>query len=177
MRKSASPDRAGFTLLELIMVVTIMAVLAGAIVPNLNSYFSGNTIKNATSTLGYIIRFARSAAVERSVRTKISFNPENGDVIFSVEEDPSLQPGVYVPEPVPVAYPKEYKKEVKVAGIVKNSLFGSQAENELTFNPDGSTSDAFIYLADRDGRKNTIAIVGLTGQVMTWNYEATSFTD
>ncbi|HXK94990.1 MAG TPA: hypothetical protein PKV38_15055, partial [bacterium] len=65
----------------------------------------------------------------------------------------------------------------KAALIEKRTLFGTLEENELTFQPNGSTSDTFIYLVDDRERVYTIGIIGLTGQVLVWDHAVESFYD
>ncbi len=175
MKYNHTYKKSGFTLIELILVVTIMAIMAGAIVPNLGSHLTGDTIKNASQSLSYIIRYARSVAVEQSIKTKIVFSQESGEIAFMTESESSTQPGMFAPQPLPVAYPRHYQEEVKIARIVKHVLNGTQNENELGFNPDGSTSDTFIYLTNEEQTIYTIGVVGITGQIMVWDHPVESF--
>jgi len=165
----------GFTLIELVMVITIMAVLLGAVVPSFNHVLGGKPIQSAATTLSNMIRYARSVAVTRSMMTKMSFDPEKGTIVLSVEEDPINNTGTFVTEPFPVAYEQDFPKDVKVQKIDKSALSGSLMENEITFNPDGSSTDTLIYLVDATEKIYTIGVVGLTGQVLTWDHMVENF--
>jgi len=165
----------GFTLVELMLVITIMGIMLGMLVPNFSPLLQGMTLKHASQAVAQILRYARSVAVERSTAAKVTFDPETGAILLATEADPVNSPGVYQEEPLPVAYPREYRTKVKVPLIDKRSLFGTQEENELTFMPNGSTSDTFIYLVDENERVYTIGIIGLTGQVMVWDHVVQSF--
>ncbi len=164
-----------FTLVELLLVVTIIAIMAGSIIPNIGASLTGATLDNATKTLSYLVRYVRSVAVERSVVAKLTLDPNSADISFTVEADPQNQSGVFEEESLPLSFSSKYQDKVKIAGMNKNSLFGSQEENVITFQPNGTTSDTFIYLTDDDMRVHTIGIVGITGQVITWDYECNSF--
>lgn len=172
--RKKSPTR-GFTLVEMVLVITIMAIMLGSIVPNFKPFMESATIKDAARTLSHMIRYARSMAVEQSACVEVSFDPDTGNIWVLVESDPINEPGVYEPVKLPVDYPKKYRTDIKIASIVKQTLFGSQEDNVVSFLSDGTTSDTFIYLTDRYEQVYTIGIVGLTGQVMVWNYAAQSF--
>lgn len=59
------------------MVIMILGIMMGAIVPNMRSFLSGSALKHTASSLADIIRYSRSAAIERSVVTKLTFMVEN----------------------------------------------------------------------------------------------------
>ncbi|MBN2327529.1 MAG: GspH/FimT family pseudopilin [Candidatus Omnitrophica bacterium] len=174
-RSSADGLRRGFTLVELMLVITIMGIMLGAITPTFKPFLDSQTLKNATSSLAQIIRFVRSMAVEQSAVVQITFDKDTGGVLVAMENDPINMPGVLAPVALPVRYPKEYQEKVRVASIVKQTLFGTQQEDMITFQPDGTTSDTFIYLVDEYENTYTIGIVGLMGQVMTWNHAVDNF--
>ncbi|HOJ61228.1 MAG TPA: prepilin-type N-terminal cleavage/methylation domain-containing protein [bacterium] len=175
----ASQEKApgGFTLVELMLVITLMGIMLGMLVPNFSPLMQGMTLKHASQAVAQILRYARGVAVERSAVTKITFDPETGNIRLSSEADPVNFPGVFQEEALPVAYPREYRAKVKAALIEKRTLFGTLEENELTFQPNGSTSDTFIYLVDDRERVYTIGIIGLTGQVLVWDHAVESFYD
>jgi type IV fimbrial biogenesis protein FimT len=72
-RQASSTRRrsAGFTLIELITAITIMAVLAGLAAPSFSSFIANQRIRNTSFDLMAALMLARSEAVTR-----------NGDVSF-----------------------------------------------------------------------------------------------
>ncbi len=163
-------------MVELMLVITIMGIMVGMITPNLRSALEGRALAHAAQGLSTTIRYARSVAVERGLVTKLSFDLNSGKVIFQVESDPLNNAGVFTEEPLPIAFKTGEDRKVKVSSIIKRSLSGSQQNNEITFNPNGSTSDTFIYLTKEDGTNvHTIGIVGLVGQVIVWEKSVESF--
>lgn len=167
----------GFTLTEMLLVITIIAIVLGTIVPQFGSFMQSTALKNTASTLADIIRFARSTAIERSAITRIEFNLEEGTILLSAEADPFTLPGAFELQRLPITPPKEFGSVVKIAKIEKHSIAGSLEDSVISFTPDGTTSDTFIYLIDTSERVYTIGIVGLTGQVMVWDHGVTSFYD
>lgn len=167
--------RRGFTLVEMVLVITIMAIMLGSVIPNFKPFMESATIKDAASTLAQMIRYTRSLAVEQSACVEMAFDSETGDIWVSIESDPINSPGIYEPIRLPVDYPKKYRTDIQVAGVIKQTLSGSQEDEVISFLPDGTTSDTFVYLTDKYEQIATIGIVGLTGQVMVWNFAAQSF--
>ncbi len=161
----------GFTLMELVMVITLMGVMMGMAIPSFRNLMSSQELKNAAQGISNIIRYARSEAIQRSAQTKVVFDAEAGGLLFSVETDPFLQPGVFTEERTPFPVPKQLREPaaIKIASFEKQSLYGGLEENELLFSPDGSTSDALLVLVDETQRAYTVGVVGLTGQVLIWN--------
>jgi type IV fimbrial biogenesis protein FimT len=63
----------GFTLIELMVVVAITAILLAAAAPSFTSFFDKQRVKNAASQLYGDLQFARSEAVQRNRKVKITF--------------------------------------------------------------------------------------------------------
>ena len=165
----------GFTLVEMLLVITIMAIMLGGITPMFKPFLEGTTLKHAAQTLSHILRYTRSLAIERSAITQILFDQDTGIIQISIEADPVNAPGTYEPVRLPIKYPKKYRTDTSIAKIDKRTLSGSQKANEITFQPDGTTSDSFIYMIDKHENTYTVGIVGLTGQVMIWKGMTESF--
>ncbi len=163
--------------MELMMVIMIMGIMVGAIVPNFGPFLDRITLKNAANNIATTVRYARSVAIERSSVTKLMFDLDTGDVTFVAEADPINMPGEFVEERLPFPYPKEYREKVSFSQIIKHSLFDTDEQNVLSFQPNGATSDTFIYLMDPDEQVYTVGIIGLTGQVMVWNRAVETFYD
>lgn len=66
MLTSGEQSARGFTIIELMIVVVILAVLAAIAVPNLRSFIVGQRIKTASFDLYSTMLFARSEAIKRS---------------------------------------------------------------------------------------------------------------
>jgi prepilin-type N-terminal cleavage/methylation domain-containing protein len=81
-----SASRAGFSLIELLVVVAIMAIMAAVALPAIARYFRNYKIRNAVQAVGGEITAARNKAVMKNV---------NWGVVFLIENDPQGRPTRY----------------------------------------------------------------------------------
>jgi type IV fimbrial biogenesis protein FimT len=94
MRKSAS----GFTLIELMVVLTVLAILASIGVPSFRELIASQRVKDAGSTLQSALLLTRSEALKRNTTIALVpatagqwnagwrvTNPGDGTVLFSYE--------------------------------------------------------------------------------------------
>jgi len=114
----------GFTLVELIVVVSIISLMIGFIVPNLDSFLSKDRSKKAVRSVFYIVQSLRSKAKKNFKDYYLIINPsndtyaigngsdspENEKIIGSDISIESIQvPGAFVSR-MKKAYIKFYKK-------------------------------------------------------------------
>lgn len=163
--------------MEMLMVVTIMGIMLGAVIPNFRPFVEATTLKNTANTFSYMIRYARSIAIQRSVNVKLTLpgEGETGQVAFMVEPDPMNANGTFMEEQLPISYPEKLGDTIKIGQIMQNTLSGMQPTNEIAFDPQGMTSDTLITMTDPQERVYTIGIVGISGQVLIWDHEVSSF--
>ena len=67
----------GFTLIELMVTVTVLAILMGVGIPSFRSFVQGQKVKSATHDLMTALTLARSEAVKRN--TNVTLAPTTAD--------------------------------------------------------------------------------------------------
>jgi prepilin-type N-terminal cleavage/methylation domain-containing protein len=175
----------GFTLIELILVLTIMGVLSAAIAPSMKGFLASQKLPHAARLFSSSIRYCRSTAVQRSVRTRLIFDMEAGRIRMEAEGSPFSQPGVFQEMPQPSPLQDILEKNVSEIQMKQMTSAGPRDVDQLEFLPDGVVvgpegriTDTFIYLKGNDASKvYTVAVVGITGQVLVMDHEASTFYD
>lgn len=117
MRDPHSGGRAGFTTVELVVVLLIVAILGGMIAPVVGSAVRGSILRSATSQAATALRRARNMAIAKGMPHCLRFvqgEPPLAE-IYSVDEIPGSDPappagtgrsagGVSLPEGSVVAF-------------------------------------------------------------------------
>jgi general secretion pathway protein H len=147
MRLRASRRGAGVTMLELLVVLSIMALVAAFVVPLFGAGISTAELKGAARQVAAGLRFARSEAVATRRETHLVLDLEQRTM--RVDRDPRVH-----------ALPKE----------IEMKLFTAQADlvNEkvgaIRFYPDGGSNGGRVTLASGE-RKYDVDVDWLTGRV------------
>ncbi len=167
--------RAGFTLMELLLVIALIAVLAGVTVPVFRYTAQGFRIRSTASTLAETIRYARSTSVTRSVRGKLQFVSQPPAMALEMEDDPLQAPGTYNEIQLPHRMQDVLGKGIKHVDVKEKTATGFEETDTIEFFPDGRCTDTFLYLYGEDDSVHTVAVVGISGQVMLFEGEVDSY--
>lgn len=87
----------GFTIIELMVVIAIIAILAAAAVPNINSYMESRRVVSAAESIYSYLLYARSEAISRSQPVVLRITPENsatGTWELGVSTDTDCSPAI-----------------------------------------------------------------------------------
>uniref|UniRef100_UPI00300CC2E1 pilus assembly FimT family protein n=1 Tax=Pseudomonas aeruginosa TaxID=287 RepID=UPI00300CC2E1 len=71
---------AGFSLIELMMVLVLVAIFASIAVPSFNALIERNRIQTASEELYSLLQYARSEAVNRHANVSIRATQNNDDL-------------------------------------------------------------------------------------------------
>ena len=137
----------GVTLLELLVVLSIMAVIAAIVVPVFTGGVSGSELKGATREVAAGLRLARSEALATRKETRVTLDLENRS--FQVERDPRTH-----------ALPKQIELKLFTA----QSDLVSDKVGAIRFFPDGGSNGGRVTLAAGE-RKFNVDVDWLTGRV------------
>ena len=144
--KSVVPTRSrGFTLTELMVTVTIAAILLAIGIPSFRSFILGQRVKTASFDTGYTLTLARSEAIKRNsdvVITPASGGWQNGWTVTNGDTTLSQQ----------AAYPG-----VTITSSVTSLTYSNSGRLTGTVNPTFEISD----INDASTRCITVNLSGL----------------
>lgn len=163
MTLTSASDKRGFTLLEILLVVSIMAMAALLVVPSVtgmdNRRFDAQ-VREASGLLNY----ARRTAVVRGLPTRVSFHTEedgSGDASDGNAEDDSgsrpgpLRAGRWVADGIRLGFRDSTGQQREIDG-----------ELDIMFYPEGGSTGGELLLS-RNGRRAEINIDPFSGRVNT----------
>ncbi len=159
-------SRVGFTLIELMVVVVVMAVMAGAIGPTIASAVGRRGIRAAADNTADLLDFAHAGAIARRQTLTVLVDPSRG-LLHVVARRPAL-PWLSDDEGPVERTLSELKLpggvEVEVSG--PDLAAGDDGATELVFMPDGDMDEASVILTDTKGRSRTIEVAPSVGRVL-----------
>lgn len=137
----------GVTLLELLIVLSIMAVVAAIAIPRLGGGVSTTELKSAARQVASGLRFARSEALATRRETTVTVDLERR--VFRVDRDPRE-----------IALPAA--SELKL--FTAQSDIASERTGAIRFFPDGGSNGGRLTIASGE-RKYEVDVDWLTGRV------------
>lgn len=174
-RAGRMPPLSAFSLLELILVIALMGVLSGVTVPILRNSVDSHRMSMAASTMAEAVRYTRSTCISKSLRGRLVIETDPPNVHLELEEDPLNAPGTFTEARLPFRMQGILGREVRSIAIQEKTPTGFEEAQNISFFPDGRCTDAFLYLRGNNARCYTIAVVGISGQVMVFDRETTSY--
>jgi len=183
--------RAGFTLVELMITLVIIAIMASIGTPALLSSLPGMRVNGAVRQVLSDIRLAKTKSIERGMPVVVKFhvnssaNAATGTYVVAVDDN---EDGNFTSDDT------SYVKEFTIADDYANIEFSSAVSgtpsdgvdldldtaNAITFMPNGSASEnGNIYLrpAEDTGEKNRrIQIFSSTGTARVESWDGSTWT-
>lgn len=180
--------RRGHTLTEMLVVMTILALITGVAIPRFISALSRSHLDAAYDATRGALLFARARAVASGVRHQFTLDTSTGElVVEAYRPEESLMPpapGVQPPEPpLRDRLPEDVRIvdwSVAPLGYVQPGTAGAgmapgptgQAANAaLVFYPEGQGDGATLVLEDADGRRRGLELDPLSGEVREMDAE------
>jgi type II secretion system protein H len=155
-RKPASSTSSGFTMIEMMVVVALMAIFLVIVIPSIRRAVTQSRLNGSSQELAAVLRQARAEAVRRSVPVVVKVDYEN-DEIFSFADinDGDGDPGSnldYDPIGGAPSGSADYEiQRVRLASFIKfwgpldSDIEGADAINGFTDVPDEDTN-AVVFL-------------------------------
>jgi general secretion pathway protein H len=142
-------ETAGFTLVEMLVVLAIMAVVAAIAAPGLVSHYRTKSLETMAGEITMRLRLSRISAIATARAKQIVVDLDTRTIRFG-EQDVIALP-----------------EDVKMTVITGQETVVADRQTVLTFLPDGSASGMDISLQQK-GQTARIAINWLTG-ISTWH--------
>jgi Tfp pilus assembly protein FimT len=194
----------GFTLLELLLTVSLVLMLVGAMVFNFSALLRGNQLAEGTTRLETLMRFARAQAANSGRKVQLVFSAEStntpaastGEVRATWEPDPLRQPGCFSDLNEAQFHVQEINNLVQVESVklldastacpTTENVAEEEFEDEfaelppaasmspITFYPDGSSDSAEIIVAARSPEEDQRMAVRLVGMTGSISHQLLS---
>ena len=168
IKNSQTPGakRDGFTIIELMLVVVIFAMLAGA-----GGYTSFNRYKRvqvekAAKDIFLAAKYARILAVEKQARCNMLLDTKENLVCLTLAGEESSSSGTVISDSY--TKPSQFAEGVNFEAVNIMSTNssdggGAGAEKVISFNSDGSAENAILQVGD--GKSHyTVYILAATGK-------------
>ncbi|QDU45411.1 hypothetical protein Mal52_39050 [Symmachiella dynata] len=184
--------RGGFTLLEVLLVLTLLIVISAVIWPSLGRMFSRQNMERAQSDVQVLLAAARIRATEAGASYQFRYEvggrryvlvPADGAELVAVADTPGTDLATAaseawkrsgeLPESVTFQLPAGLSTDAGGEPISAELLTGLLDTDALSrvawgpailFHPDGTASDSiFLIVDDVNDESTTITVRGLTG--------------
>ena len=168
--------RAGFTLLELILVMMIAAIVLSMAAPSLRMFANARPVANTAAQFVALTDYARSQAISEGRTYRLNLDPDKGLFWLTAQEGGVFQPlerefgRVFsLPEGTKMDWlaPPAVSTGITVPGLrlpgqtdIQDASGTTTARTFIAFYPDGHTETSELRLTDRRG--NTLSIVCLS---------------
>ncbi|MCU0598108.1 MAG: prepilin-type N-terminal cleavage/methylation domain-containing protein [Desulfobacterales bacterium] len=157
--------KAGFTLIELMVVLVIISLVSGLVGPRVISSFANLHVKTATREIAGTLRFNRSKAVGEKLLRVALFDLDGRRVrMFSLTGMTS-----YAPEDKIMETPADMTYELPEGVSFKEAISGEDTfetgEIPIVFFPNGSSSGGEVVVSGESGMSFGIAVDDITGLV------------
>lgn len=165
--------RAGFTLIEIMVVVIILGIIAGVMIPNLGGSIDSTRLETASGRIAELLDYCYNAAVATGRVHGVIFSPDGRQYKVVVETPPDAEnPESDQPTLEPVKLPGMIEsplpdgiKLAEAAAFEEDLLTTEEGEVRVLFFPDGTTEFANLTLSDDKGAKRVVKLNGLSGTI------------
>jgi len=141
--------RRGFTLIEILMVVVVIAVAMGMFVPQFVRRISATKLREAGHHLFVMARYAHEFAVTRRCTCRLLIDPKRNRFGLVYQVDPEHRASEYVPMRRDGMRQTTLPQGVRFAEVLADSVANQDPkEIVISFDPTGQATAAIIQLTD-----------------------------
>ena len=150
---------AGFTLLELLVVLVLATLMLSLVVPRFAAVVPGVELKSTTQKTASLLRYARSRAMAESRLIAVELDADAHALRMSHRDEP-----IALPESIELTLSDTGSLALGHEIQLPPTLDASAPGPSIRFYPDGSSSGARLQLSGASGRF-VIEVDWLTGRV------------
>ena len=184
MRRQRNTSSA-FTLIELILVMVILAIVAGVVAPRLIGFSSGRDAYNSATQIVALAQYARTQSITEGRIYRLNFDPGSGKFWVTVNDGGNYSaPGnsdaakqYTVPDGVKLSADITQQMVMLPDGTIgapgsdtsenqgqqsRNTGRNTPAANYVQFLPTGRTDSGTITLTDKKGAKTQVVCSSAT---------------
>lgn len=149
---------AGFTFVELLIVVILLSVISALSIPNFRNTYYNFLLSDTSHNLTYLMRYAQASAIAERKNYRLNFDSEYSKYWLTKSAD-------------------EEGDFVRISGKLGkafdlNDSISVKAENaNVNFYPDGKIDKTSIYLSNRNDKFYTITTQVQSGYVQEYDYK------
>jgi prepilin-type N-terminal cleavage/methylation domain-containing protein len=158
-------DRHGFTLLELLLVMAILAVVAMVVVPRLAGSLASVRVGKSAEQVFAAAREGHARATLRGVRARLVLDFDQKAFWVEEERRPLEEPGRWSDLPGREDKPYTLADGVSFGDLTLNEETLTAGQAVIAFRPDGSADDALITLKNDSEDVRVVEVRGITGRV------------
>jgi type II secretion system protein H len=155
----------GFTLIELMTVVTIMAVMMGLAFPLMKNLNEKNKLRAAAREVVALMKYARTEAVFGERDTEVFFDVKKRVFWLDLRE-PDPKTGEYNPKGKKKQLEQKRQLEQNISFDEITSYDSNILKNDIVavdFYPDGTATPTLLTLMNVKGSRLTIEVLKSTG--------------
>lgn len=138
--KRRRAQSAGFTLLELVLVMVVFCTVMAIAAPSLRGFWGSSETRNAAVQLLALTQWARSAAITEGYLYRLNIDAASGEYWLTVQQEEEF---------VPLGSEIGRIYTVPEAARVELSRLDGSSGNWITFHPSGRLEPATIRIIDR----------------------------
>ena len=155
-----------FTLVELMVVVTIITIFAAMFVPSFSRSLRATSARAATRNVLDVLNYAYTVAVTRGVDVRVNFAARERSFwcdVESTEPDAATQfEPLSLPGGMRLALPDAIRVDCRA--LAEDHEPNAAADFSVTFRPDGTADESEIALESVSGKRYTVFVSGVTAR-------------
>jgi type II secretion system protein H len=169
-RTANNSRRLGFSLIELMVVVLLIAVMSAMIIPAMHGTYEDALLRSTARRIIDVLNLANSRAVTLNQTFQVRLNTTDGKYLL---EPVKKAPATASPQFTPLEGVFDKRISIIFRNSVSAPLSESEAEEEdggppagqISFYPDGTADNRELLLRDRDGFQLALRINPVTARV------------